>query len=256
MLSLSAHVQAPSIYADMAPHKQSPRAMATAIAAAYALVSALYLGLGAFGLFSVRCGTWSHLEDGNQGGSENSSSCGDGFSSCGLCAGDDSLLCGDGDAAAPGLVVARACLALSALVSVALSHHPAREALWALARRGRPGASQIPRGFSNGDTAPMPRRFLWTETIAFAALAPALALATEAISEIRALVRLVRLAAGVVLIFLLPAACLRGSAAAGAQPRLRALARAFAAFGALCLALCGYAFVEREGLAVGGRGNI
>lgn len=229
--------------------------MATAIAAAYALVTALYLGLG---LFSVRCGTWSHLGDCDQGGSENSSSCGDGFSSCGLCAGDGSLLCGvDGDAAAPGLLVARACLALSALVSVALSHHPAREALWALARRGRPGASQRPRGFSNGgDTTPMPRRFLWTETVAFAAVAPALALATDAIPEIRALVRLVRLAAGVVLIFLLPAACLRGSAAAGAQPRLRALARAFAAFGALCLALCGYAFVEREGLAVGGRGNI
>ena len=235
MLSLSAHVQAPSIYADMVPHKQSPRAMATAIAAAYALVTALYLGLGV-------SGTFEQLVDGSH---RHDLSCGDDSL---LCGGDQSFICGDSDAAAPGLVVARACLALSALVSVSLSHHPARDALWALARRGRSGASQIPRGFSGGDTPPMPRRFLWTETVAFAALAPALALATEAISEIRALVRLVRLVAGVVLIFLLPAACLRGSAAAGAQPRLRALARAFAAFGMLCLALCGYAFVDREWL--------
>lgn len=90
--------------------------------------------------------------------------------------------------------------------------------------------------------------FLLSSPFIFAALAPALALAAEEITEIRALVQLVRLAAGVALIFLLPAACLRGSAAAGAQPHLRALARAFAAFGVLCLALCGYAFVGREWL--------
>jgi len=260
--------------------------MATAIGAAYGLVTLLYLGLGVFGSLSVRHGTWAHLEGCDRGGSETSAlglvtsghvpderrrdfSCGadplvlcgaDPLLLCGadslVCGADQPFTCGGGcDAAAPELVLAHACLALVALVSAALSHHPAREALWALARRGRPGASQTPRGFSGGDLdcAPMPRRFYWAETIGFAALAPALALAAEELPEMRATVRLVRLIAGVVLIFFLPAACLRASAAAGAQPHLRALARALAAVGALCLGLCGYAFVDRASGWVGSR---
>ena len=185
MLSLTAHVQAPSIYAGMAPHARSPRAMATAVIAAYALITVLYLGfiVVAFGSLSVRRGTWAHLEGGDHRCSANGHdrehrhglSCGSDSLSCGadsllrgssfcgssLC-GNRSLLCGGDVSAAPELVAAHACLALSALVSAALSHHPAREALWRLARRGHSTTLQTSWGFSDGDidSAPMPRRTL------------------------------------------------------------------------------------------------
>ena len=64
--------------------------------------------------------------------------------------------------------------------------------------------------------------------------------------SLRSLRLQVRLAASVALSLLLPAACLRGTAAAGAQPRLRTLARAGGGAGLLCLGLCGYAVVNGE----------
>eukprot|EP00908_Phaeocystis_cordata_P009860 Transcript_20670.p1 GENE.Transcript_20670~~Transcript_20670.p1 ORF type:complete len:521 (-),score=134.30 Transcript_20670:167-1603(-) len=203
MLALQAHLQVPAIYADMAPHARSLKAMAAAAGVAYVLILLLYATIAAFGLLTFRRATRPNIME------------------------------SDYDAARPEVVAARLCLTLTALCSVPVNHHPAREAVWAMASRG--------------SFEPVPPRFLYAETTAFFAAAVALALG---IDELSTLNDLMGLSAGVAVIFVLPAACLWCSAAAGAQPRLKALSLIYLVVGLLSFALCAYSFVGSEWLGV------
>jgi amino acid permease len=93
MLSLQAHIQIPSIYADMRPSLRSVNAMTAAAAAAYALIAALYGIIAVFGLLTFRRDTQPNIME------------------CDYRAGD------------PSIVAARACLALTAVFSIPVNHH-------------------------------------------------------------------------------------------------------------------------------------
>ena len=212
MLSLQAHIQIPSIYADMRPSLRSVNAMTAAAAAAYALIAALYGIIAVFGLLTFRRDTQPNIME------------------CDYRAGD------------PSIVAARACLALTAVFSIPVNHHPARDAVWAMV--------------SGGSKAPMPRTFFYGETAVF--FLGALGLAC-AISELSTLNDLMGLTAGVAVIFLMPGLFLwsrsRGGKGDAAAPETQGQGAAalYVAVAAASFCLCVYSFVGSEYLRVATR---
>jgi len=157
-LSLQCHIQVPSIYADLRPELKSVKLMTAAVATAYLLCFVLYTTIAIFGLTTFRRTTQPNIME------------------CGY------------DAHKIDIIIARVCLATTAVLSIPVNHHPAREAVWAL--------------MSQGSSEPMPTKAFITETCVFFGLVLVLGIF---IDELSTLNDLMGLSAGVAVIFILPA---------------------------------------------------
>merc|ERR1712166_1191700 len=156
-LSLQCHIQVPSIYADLKPELKSVRRMVGAASAAYVLMGLLYGTMAVFGLISFHRLTKPNIME------------------C------------DYDVHAWSIIMARICLTVTAIFSIPVNHHPAREAVWSL--------------ISAGSSKPMPQKVFMTETLCFFLLSLGCGCLVDELSTLN---DLMGLSAGVAVIFVLP----------------------------------------------------